>query len=229
MRGQFGYPQDDPFRVRWIPDRLDDPKHSPAHWKRGRRILVCSMGDLFCEEVREEWREEVFSVMRLVKRHTYLLLTKRAYALKRWYFDHVYNWADSEKFKKRYLHVHFGVTVEDQPWAERIEYLLKIPARVRWVSAEPLLGPLDLSPWLGPRKINWVVCGPETGPGARWMDPAWPRALRDQCVSAGVPFFFKGWGGDRDRRLDYREWNEVPEKFYRWAQEERETPLLSGV
>lgn len=122
--------------------------------------------------------------------------------------------------------VWLGVTAENQAQADkRIPILLKIPAAVRWVSCEPLLGPINLGrlvwfregfdpPWFQQqfyrrRRIDWVVCGAETGPGARPCDPEWVRSLRDQCQAAGVPFFFKRWS-DGSRLLDGREWNELP-------------------
>ena len=210
MRGRFGYPEDDPFRVTVHYNKL----HIPKEWKSGRMVFVCSMGDIFHEDVKSIDREEVFSVMKSTPQHTYLLLTKRAQEMQDWLiWYYAYN---KENILKN---IWTGVSVEKQAAAdERIPWLLQTPAAKRFVSCEPLLGPVDLRlirrepcshvgcfshishpcegcGYQGGRlPIDWVIAGGETGPGSRPMHPDWGRSLRDQCQAAGVPFFFKSWG-----------------------------------
>jgi len=205
--------------VRLNGDWLDQP----LGWKRPRRIFVCAHGDLFHEAVPDEWIDAVFAVMALAPRHTFQLLTKRpgrmrAYLAAPWidgdvagtlarYAAQYRVWIglphiDEAAAGRRapgwpLANVWLGVSVEDQRAAgERIAVLLDTPAAIRFVSAEPLLGPVDLSRYLtqGTRHLDWVICGGESGPGARPMHPDWARSLRDQCAAAGVPFFFKQWG-----------------------------------
>lgn len=201
--------------------RFDEAKLTqPLHWKRPRRIFVCAHGDLFHDAVPDEWIDRVFAVMAICPQHTFQVLTKRSARMRR-YFDGigprkpVRAWMrandDIEHQPPFPLpNVWLGVSVEDQRRAdERIPDLLATPAAVRWLSCEPLLGPVDLVQfkpdwgyWLD--NLDWVVAGGESGPGARPMHPDWARTLRDQCAAAGVPFFFKQWGDwsvvfDRDR------------------------------
>ena len=222
LRGRFGYPVDEPFRVTLHPERLEEP----LRWRKPRRIFAVSMGDLFHESVDEKYIAKVFAVMDLAKQHTFLILTKhprRALELlTNENFQFHVGWFESQAIREFGLpepkeigpwplrNVWVGVTAENQARAdERIPILLQIPAVVRWVSCEPLLGPIILGrlvwfregfdpPWFqeqfyGRRRIDWVVCGAETGPGARPCDPEWVRSLRDQCQAAGFPFFFKRW------------------------------------
>ena len=168
----------------------------PLRWLKPRRIFVNSMSDLFHEALPHGTIRRVFEAMRDAPQHTYQILTKRAARMRDfmqwWVMQHVEqppaNWW-------------LGVSVEEQPRAEeRIPPLLETPAAVRWVSAEPLLGRVDLSYWLSPNRLidrpglDWVICGGESGPRARPMHPDWARSLRDQCLAAGVPFLFKQWG-----------------------------------
>lgn len=219
----------------------------PLRWKRPRRIFVCAHGDLFHESVPDEWIDKVFAVMALAPQHTFQVLTKRPDRM-RLYFqradlaDAWWNAGDRmaceidlpEGPGEAYLNagkgktpitlpnVWLGVSVEDQEAAnERIPLLLQVPASVRWISAEPLLGRVDLCEILGiwwnqtmgcwessgaevnrfyngrgdgRPLIGWVVAGGESGTGARPMHPDWARSLRNQCAAAGVPFLFKQWG-----------------------------------
>lgn len=208
----------------------------PLHWRRPRRIFVCSMSDLFGEFVPEEMIDRVFAVMAAAHWHTFQVLTKRAARMRGYWQDPIaraaaifehrratpamqsvgWSWA-AEDMPWPLPNVHLGVSVEDQANAdERIPELLATPAAVRFVSAEPLLGALDLTPWLqdgiptreqiddpqrgmhylrhGTPRLDQIIVGGESGPGARPMHPAWARALRDQCQTAGVRFFFKQWG-----------------------------------
>lgn len=191
-------------QVRFNADWLDQP----MRWKRPRRVFVCAHGDLFYEAVPDAWIDRVFEVMAQSRNHVFQVLTKRADRMR----DYVLARLGGEPLPNIWL----GVSVEDQARAnERIPALVQTPAAVRWLSAEPLLGPVDLNRvWAtksgaycwdclrthfdpsaaGCGPIDWVVAGGESGPGSRSMLPAWPRALRDQCARAGVPFFFKQWG-----------------------------------
>jgi protein gp37 len=222
-------------QVRFNEQWLDQP----LRWRRPRLIFVCAHGDLFHEAVPDEWIDKVFAIMALsfVTRdddgHTFQVLTKRSARMRAYLLDPKTPIRVSLQMKalKPGLmgentpprwplpNVWLGVSAEDQQRAdERIPHLLATPAAVRWVSAEPLLGELDLRdiPWpsdrrrfpetddisdarsalslIGGTRLDWVVAGGESGPGARPMHPAWPRAIRDQCAAAGVPFFFKQWG-----------------------------------
>jgi len=176
------------------PERLDQP----LHWKRKRMVFVNSMSDLFHEDVSFEFIDEVFAIMAMCQQHTFQILTKRP--------ERMREYTTSERIinvKWPLPNVWLGVSIEDQQTAdERIPLLLQTPAAVRFVSAEPLLGLVDLcySAFNGAdslqtmRGIDWVIVGGESGPKARPMNPQWARDLRDQCKAAGVPFFFKQWG-----------------------------------
>lgn len=209
-------------KVRLIEKHLKDP----LRWQRPRRIFVNSMSDLFHPEVHDEWIDQIFAVMRrALPKHTFQVLTKRPERMLR-YLTHAtlngtvaemrvqklapantpQHWYHATNWHWPLPNVWLGISVEDQESAdERVPLLLETPAAVRWVSAEPLLGPIDLrvnNPYQvahgGYRPViddlDWIVVGGESGPGARPMHPDWARALRDQCVAAGVPFFFKQWG-----------------------------------
>jgi protein gp37 len=195
LRGRFGYPEDEPFRVTLHPEKLDEP----LKWKKPRRVFVCSMGDLFHEDVPHSAIQKVLYRVRMAKWHTFLILTKRpermrAFFMQYYVTGHIPN-------------LWLGVTAENQARAdERIPILLQIPAAVRFVSVEPMMGPVDLS-WCN-YTLDWVICGGETGPGARPMHPDWARSLRDQCQEAGTPFFFKSWG-------NYCAPSQMPEDTYR--------------
>lgn len=159
----------------------------PLSWSKPRRIFVNSMSDLFHRDVPDAFIRQVFEVMASAHRHTFQILTKRPERMNRFLSD----------LKVAPLpHVWLGTSVEDQRAADdRVPQLVGTPARVRFLSCEPLLGPVDLSPWFGGLcGIDWVIVGGESGPKARPMHPQWARALRDQCASAGVAFFFKQWG-----------------------------------
>lgn len=190
----------------------------PLRWRRPRRIFVCAHGDLFHESVPHEWIDRVFAVMAQAPHHTFQVLTKRPERMRAYLAQAEMEVRDSLKYEPAaetlswpLPNVWLGVSVEDQAAAdERIPLLLQTPAAVRWVSAEPLLGPVDLSETLDeegyesggpqgwvqtrPHGIDWVVAGGESGTGARPMHPDWARSLRDQCAAAGVPFLFKQWG-----------------------------------
>lgn len=178
--------------VRCHPERLDQP----LRWKKPRMIFVNSMSDLFHESVSAEFIGEVFNVMHKAKQHTFQVLTKRPERMLEWISRSAYLCNDPLP------NVWIGVSVEDQASAdERIPLLLQTPAAVRWISAEPLLGAVDVSRFLefysGPGdafRLDWVVAGGESGPHARPMHPDWVRSLRDQCKAASAQFMFKQWG-----------------------------------
>jgi len=212
LRGRFGYPQDDPFKVTLHPDRVDEyldlPKNHPYGWKKPRMVFCCSMGDFFHPQVPLEFQARVLNVMVKCPQHIFIILTKREEQLAS--FNRACGWS-----KKAYPNIWLGISAEDQPNLDRrIIELLKVDAAKRIVSIEPMLGAVNLHsqqdwlPTLIPSTktklfsyrnnfiltIDWVICGGETGPGARPMHPDWPRQVKDQCVEAGVPFFFKSWG-----------------------------------
>jgi len=222
----------------------------PLHWKKPRRIFVQSMGDLFHEDVPDKFLDYIFAVMAKASQHTFMVLTKRPERMQKYILKAMYDENCSYQGWYEVIdalgipdvtpmeNVWCGVTAENQARAdERIPILLEIPVAKRFVSIEPMLGPVDLREWLADcgcvrcqrryftdldeleysdndntkcpecgcdivsysgykeiLKLDWLICGGETGPGARPMHPGWVRSLRDQCQAAGVPFFFKSWG-----------------------------------
>ena len=174
----------------------------PCHWKKPRLIFVNSMGDLFHEQVPFAFIKEVFRTIESTPRHTFQLLTKRA--------DRMAKLADKLPWPHN---LWVGVTVELRQYMGRIEKLKQVPATVRFVSFEPLLGPVE-SPQLD--HIHWAIVGGESGPHARKMEADWARSIRDACVDSSVPFFFKQWGGTnrmkRRRSLDRKLWNQYPNR-----------------
>ncbi|MFD8491859.1 DUF5131 family protein [Amycolatopsis sp. NPDC059657] len=172
----------------------------PLRWRQPRLVFVNSMSDLFHAKVPVDFIRRVFDVMAATPQHTYQILTKRARRLRR--LAPSLNWPDN---------VWIGVSVESAGQLERVDDLRAVPAAVRFLSCEPLLGPL---PDLDLAGIGWVIVGGESGPGARPMDPEWALAVRDRCTSSDVPFFFKQWGGRTPkaggRVLGGRLWNEMP-------------------
>lgn len=174
----------------------------PLHWKKPQRIFVNSMSDLFHRGVPLEYIKRVFDVMGRAHWHRFQVLTKRAERLAELSVDGELAWAPN---------IWMGVSVESAAYKHRIGYLRQTHANVKFVSFEPLLGPL---PRLNLRDIDWAIVGGESGPNARPMDPAWATDIRDQCVRAGVAFFFKQWGGINKKRagnlLEGRTWNQMP-------------------
>ncbi|MDI1434666.1 DUF5131 family protein [Polyangium sorediatum] len=202
FRGVPGHPYEQGFDLRLVPDKLLDP----VGWSRSRRIFVNSMSDLFQEQVPESYVQQVFEVMATADWHIYQVLTKRARRLR----DLTAQMPSRLVHRK---HVWLGVSVEDRKYGlPRIDALREAQAKVRFLSVEPLLqdlGTVDL------RGIDWVIVGGESGPRARRMEEAWVLSLRDQCRDAGVPFFFKQWGGvlkaRTGRLLQGRTYDEYPE------------------
>ncbi len=271
--------------IRWKGKPLYDAKNGErVGYREGVRVFVNSMSDLFHENVSDQTIDRVFAVMALCPQHQFQVLTKRSERMLHWFQSAAYAGTQTAAFaiggpaKTQFVwplpNVWLGVSVEDQAAADaRIPLLLQTPAAVRWISAEPLLGPIDVRRYMWPTHwhwdsnyrtpqaaiaagayaqkkpqalvlagagfLNWVVVGGESGPGARPMEEAWARSLRDQCVAAGIPFHFKQWGEwlpamcdgapidgqelncsddpirvgkhKAGRLLDGREWNEFPD------------------
>jgi len=172
----------------------------PLKWRKPQTIFVNSMSDLFHADVPLDYVQRVFGVMRRATRHRFQVLTKRAERLEE--VAPRLEWTPN---------VWMGVSVESERYRHRIDCLRRVPAAVRFLSLEPLLVPLHEIDLTG---IHWVIVGGESGPGARAMNSAWAADLRDQCVRAGVSFFFKQWGGVNKKRtgrvLDGRTWDEMP-------------------
>ncbi len=185
------------FEMTLQPQMLD----LPLRWKSPKRVFVNSMSDLFHQDVPLSYIKEVFSVMRRAHWHQYQVLTKRSERLLELSPD--LEWAPQ---------IWMGVSVESEEYLDRIHDLRRTGAKVKFLSLEPLLGPLRRMKLNG---IGWVIVGGESGPGARPADPAWVTDIRDQCMSAGVAFFFKQWGGVQKKRtgrdLEGRTWDEMPQ------------------
>ena len=184
------------FGVTLHPDQLK----LPLKWPQPRRIFVNSMSDLFHEAVPEEFIRQAFEVMVQADWHIFQILTKRA--------ERLVSLAPRLPWPPN---VWQGVSVENADYTWRVAYLQKVSAAVRFLSVEPLLGPIPRLPLDG---IHWVIVGGESGPRHRPVDPAWVRDVRDQCLTARVPFFFKQWGGRTPRSggrvLDGRQWDQMP-------------------
>lgn len=212
-------------RRAWF-DNAKNPRAltKPLHWRKPRRVFVNSMSDLFHEDVPDEWLNQIFAVMALSSRHTFQVLTKRPERMRDYLtrlarsiepletaarnLGYSFEWQGHALLPWPIKNIWLGTSVEDQKRAdERIPHLLDTPTAVRFLSIEPLLGPVNL-PWLRHglldknhyNIVNWVICGGESGPGARPMHPDWARSLRDQCAAASVPFFFKQWGAHVDEK-----------------------------
>jgi protein gp37 len=172
----------------------------PLTWKKPRMIFVNSMSDLFHKDVPTEFIEKTFAVMKKASWHTFQVLTKRS--------DRLQLIEDRIRIPKN---VWLGVSVECEDYLYRIDDLRKTGAQVRFLSLEPLIGPL---PNLDLDGINWVIVGGESGPGARPMQKEWVTDIRDTCLASGVPFFFKQWGGVFKKRagrvLEGRTWDQMP-------------------
>ena len=173
----------------------------PLKWKKPQRIFVNSMSDLYHKDVPAEFIQQVFATMRAASWHRFQILTKRSDRLAE--MSPAIDWPDN---------VWQGVSVESAEYAFRIDHLRSTGAKVRFLSVEPLLGPI---PNLDLKNIHWVIVGGESGPGARPMREEWVLEIRDQCQAAGVPFFFKQWGGvnkkKTGRELEGRTWDEMPD------------------
>lgn len=173
---------------------------APLRWKKPRLVFVNSMSDLFHDSVPTGFIQSVFRVMNQASPHTFQVLTKRPARVMD--LDHELNWTPN---------IWLGVSIESEAWLNRVAKLIHAGAHVKFLSLEPLLGPL---PGLDLAGIDWVIVGGESGPGARPMKAEWVRDIRDQCLRRGVPFFFKQWGGVRKHRtgrvLDHTTWDQMP-------------------
>ncbi len=191
------------FVVTLHEDQLD----LPLRWRQPRQIFVNSMSDLFHDAVPDDYIRRVFDVMVKARWHVFQVLTKRSGRL-----------ADLARHLPWPSNVWQGVSVENADYVSRIADLVKVPAAVRFLSVEPLLGPIADLPL---KSIHWVIVGGESGPGHRPIQPEWVRAIRDQCGSAAVPFFFKQWGGRTPkaggRTLDGQKWSAMPSADHRTA------------
>jgi protein gp37 len=192
--GQKNY--ENGFRLTLQPQMLE----LPLRWKKPQTIFVNSMSDLFHEDVALDYVQRVFEVMRRAAWHHFQVLTKRSARLAE--LDRKLEWAPN---------IWMGVSVESDEYRSRIDDLRTTNARVKFLSLEPLLGPLHD---LDLRGVHWAIVGGESGPKARPMDPSWVADLRDQCRRAKVPFFFKQWGGKNKKQagrvLEGRTWDEMP-------------------
>lgn len=205
FRGVPGHPYEQGFDLRLWPGRLD----LPLRWRAPRMVFVNSMSDLFHERVPASYVDLVLDTIRATPRHTYQVLTKRPGRMA----------AVMRRLQPAPLpNLWLGASIEDDRYVWRADKLRDTSAAVRFLSLEPLLGPL---PSLDLAGIDWVIVGGESGPRHRLMDPAWARELRDRCIDAQVAFFFKQWGGRTPkaggRRLDGRTWDQMPATHAAWA------------
>src|SRR5262245_54051141 len=203
FRGVPGHPYEQGFDLKLVPEKLPEP----LRWRTPKMIFVNSMSDLFHEDVPDDYVQAIVRVMHLANWHTYQVLTKRAERLR----DMLQS---SLRLAAELPHIWWGVSVENRKHGlPRVEALRAAPARVRFLSIEPLLedlGPINLE------GIHWVIVGGESGHGARPMEREWVLSLRDQCERAGVPCFFKQWGGVRKsqagRDLDGKKYDGLPSR-----------------
>lgn len=195
-RGIRGHHFEQGFDLRLWPERLN----LPLTWKKPRTIFVNSMSDCFHEDVPLPFIQKVFTTMKKASWHTFQILTKRSERLAELCPE--LTWSPN---------VWMGVSIETANYLWRADHLREVPSAVRFLSLEPLLGPVGTIDLSG---IHWVIVGGESGPGARPMEAKWVREIRNQCRAEGVPFFFKQWGGVQKKRngrtLDGRTWDEVP-------------------
>ncbi|NOK19110.1 DUF5131 family protein [Corallococcus carmarthensis] len=201
FRGVPGHPYEQGFDLKLIPGKLAEP----LRWKVAKRVFVNSMSDLFLDDVPEAYIEAVARVMALADWHTFQVLTKRAERMQRLLSTRL-------AFAARLPNVWWGVSVEDRRYGlPRVKHLQATPARVRFLSIEPLLEDLGTVDFTG---VDGVIVGGESGAKARPLDPEWVRSVREQCDAAGVAFFFKQWGGKRNaaagRVLDGRTYDALP-------------------
>ncbi len=200
FRGVIGHPYEHGFDLQLRDDRLGQP----LRWRRPRRVFVNSMSDLFHKEVPWDFVDRVFRVMEQADWHMFQVLTKRSSLMRNYLLS---------RYRSSVVpsHIWCGVSVEDSSALVRVKHLQEAPVSVKFLSLEPLLGPLDQLDLAG---ISWVIVGGESGPGARPVEADWVCDVRDLCAVSDVPFFFKQWGGLRPksggRLLDGVEHNGLP-------------------
>ncbi len=201
FRGVEGHPFETGFDLTLRPERLEQP----THWRRPQLIFVNSMSDLFHKNIPTEYIQRVFDTMEYADWHIYQVLTKRSSLMRRFVQGRYRGQAAPP-------HIWLGVSIENDAALTRLRHLQQTNASVRFVSFEPLLGPPGA---VNLEDIHWVIAGGESGPGARPIQAEWVRALRDQCETQRVAFFFKQWGGRTPKAggntLDGRQWLEYPE------------------
>ena len=215
-RGVKNHAYEQGFDLRLWPERLE----LPLRWKKSRRIFVNSMSDLFHPDVPDEFIDKVFETMRKASHHQFQVLTKRPERMS----EYMEAWG--EEFAEKYPHIWLGTSIETDKYIERAQIVSRLPSSVRFLSCEPLLGPLDISKILEEKKapspygrdkqgINWVIVGGESGTRSRPMKEEWVVQIRNQCRRAKVPFFFKQWGGTNKKKagrtLESRTWDEYPQ------------------
>jgi len=184
------------FKPTIHPECLDEP----LLWKKSKMIFVCSMSDIFHEDVPIEFIRKIFSVMNTANHHVFQVLTKRSQGMKE--IASSLEWTDN---------IWLGVTVESQDYIYRIQDLIETPAKTKFISFEPLLSEISYFPV---QNIDWVIVGGESGPKSREMKKEWVYEIRNQCLDAGISFFFKQWGGinkkKNGRKLEGKIWDEMP-------------------
>jgi protein gp37 len=203
FRGVPGHPYEQGFDLKLVPNKLAEP----LRWKTPKMIFVNSMSDLFHKDVPEDYIESVCRVMERANWHTYQVLTKRSSIMRNLLHGRL-------RFAAELPHIWWGVSVEDRAHGlPRVEHLRQAPAKVRFLSVEPLLedlGEINLD------GIHWLILGGESGPGARPLQKEWVVSIRDQCARANVPFFFKQWGGTQKkkagRELDGKKHDSIPSR-----------------
>jgi protein gp37 len=196
FRGVPGHPYEQGFDIKLWPNRLS----IPFRWKKPRVIFVNSMSDLFHKDVPDDFIYQVFETMNKAQHHIFQVLTKRP--SRAVLMAHNLKWT---------ANIWLGTSIESNDYLWRADKLRQVPAAIRFISAEPLLGPLDD---LNLEGIDWLIAGGESGPRHRPCNPEWVRSLRDRCVERGTAYFFKQWGGihpkSGGRELDGRTWDELP-------------------
>ncbi len=208
FRGVHNHPFEHGFDLRLWPARL----RLPMAWRAPRRIFVNSMSDLFHERIPDSFIDAVFDTMASANWHQFQVLTKRPERMAEYALRHL---RTRGPLDHTHPNVWLGTSVELQLYVRRAEIVSQLPATVRFLSCEPLLGPLDVSTVVGANRVNWVIVGGESGHRSRAIAPEWVRSIRDQCQRALVPFFFKQWGGKNKKRagrlLDGKTWDQLPD------------------
>ncbi len=205
LKGRFGYDKDEPFKLTFHEDKMKVPRK----WKKPRKIFVGSMGDLFHSFVHPGWLDNIIEIISECPQHTFIILTKRPENIKTKLYEYTHNGDVRSYDYRQNENLWIGVSIENQRTAdERIPLLLKVPAAKRFVSIEPLLDHIGWRPsW---DKLDWVICGAETGQGKRHMDTKWAIEIKDQCKDAGIPFFFKK-DSKGSHKLNGKIYEEIPE------------------